>query len=144
MSVRLLVLSAALALGATAAFAETFEIQMLNRGEDGAMVFEPGFVQAAVGDTILFVPVDKGHNAETIDGMFPEGAEPLKTGMDEEYAWVVTVEGVYGVKCTPHYGMGMVALIQVGAPVNLEVAAAVTHRGKAAERFEAEFALVAQ
>jgi pseudoazurin len=144
MSVRLLVLSAALAVGATAAFAETFEIQMLNRGEDGAMVFEPGFVQAAVGDTIHFLPVDKGHNVESIEGMIPDGADPIKTAMDEEFSWVVSVEGVYGLKCTPHYGMGMVALIQVGAPVNLETAVAVQHRGKAAQRFEAEFARVAQ
>lgn len=144
MSVRFLVLGATLVLGMTAANAETFDIQMLNRGEDGAMVFEPGFVQAAVGDTIRFIPVDRGHNAETIEGMIPDGAEPIKTEMDEEYSWVVTVEGVYGVKCTPHYGMGMVALIQVGAPVNLESAAAVAHRGKSADRFEAEFALVTQ
>jgi hypothetical protein len=38
--------------------------------------------------------------------------------------------------------MGMVALIQVGAPVNLETALAVTQKGKAKTRFEPLFAQV--
>ena len=40
-------------------------------------------------------------------------------------------DGVYGVKCAPHYAMGMVALIEVGQPVNLDEAKAVKHTGKA-------------
>ena len=32
---------------ATTAFAETFEVQMLNKGAEGAMVFEPAFIKAA-------------------------------------------------------------------------------------------------
>ena len=38
----------------------------------------------------------------------------------------VTEPGLYGVKCKPHFGMGMVALIQVGddTPANLEPAKA--------------------
>jgi pseudoazurin len=43
----------------------------------------------------------------------------------------MTQEGVYGVKCAPHYGMGMVALIVVGKPVNLDAAEAVKQTGKA-------------
>ena len=39
--------------------------------------------------------------------------------------------GVYGVKCLPHYGMGMVALVVVGTPANKDEAMAVTHPGKA-------------
>ena len=48
----------------------------------------------------------------------------------------VEEEGLYGVKCQPHFGMGMVALIQVGAPVNREAVEAVKLKGKAAARFE--------
>ena len=51
-------------------------------------------------------------------------------------------EGIYGVKCTPHYGMGMVALIVVGKPVNLEQAKAVKQTGKAKKVFEGLFAEV--
>src|SRR5690606_8358648 len=60
---------------AGAAGAAEIEIRMLNKGEKGAMVFEPDYVKAAPGDTIRFVSTDKGHNAETIKGMIPEGAE---------------------------------------------------------------------
>ena len=52
------------ALIGTSAFAETFEVQMLNKGSDGErMVFEPAFIQAAPGDTVKFVAADRGHNA---------------------------------------------------------------------------------
>ena len=59
---------------ATAGLAETFEIQMLNKGETGRMVFEPAYLAVAPGDTVTFVPASKGHNAETIKGMIPDGA----------------------------------------------------------------------
>jgi pseudoazurin len=45
------------------------------------------------------------------------------------------VEGVYGVRCVPHYSMGMVALIVVGDPsVNLEAARQVRQTGRARQR----------
>lgn len=128
----------------TSALAETFEVKMLNKGTDGAMVFEPVFVTAAVGDTITFVSTDKGHNVEGIEGMLPEGFEPFKSKMGEDYSLIVTAEGLYGVKCTPHYLMGMVGLIQVGAAVNLDAAVAVELKGKAKTRFEPLFAQVVQ
>jgi pseudoazurin len=64
--------------------------------------------------------------------------------MGDDYVLTLTAEGLYGIKCTPHYAMGMVALIQVGAPVNLEAAAAVVQKGKAKSRFEPLFAQVVQ
>lgn len=98
-----------------AAFAETFEIQMLNKGSDGeGMVFEPAFVQAAPGDTVKFVATDKGHNAEVNKGMLPEGAEPFKGKINEELEVTLDVPGVYGVICKPHFAMGMVMTIAVG------------------------------
>ena len=52
-----------LAAGGGEAAAEIFEIQMLNKGAEGTMVFEPAFVKAAPGDVIRFVPTDRSHNA---------------------------------------------------------------------------------
>jgi pseudoazurin len=118
------------------------QIQMLNKGEKGNMVFQPDFVQAAPGDTITFVATDKGHDAESIKGMIPYGAEPFKGKMSEGFTVTLDKEGVYGVKCTPHYGMGMVALIVVGKPVNLEQAKAVKQVGKAKKVFAALLAEV--
>jgi len=111
--------------------AAEIEVHMLNKGEKGAMVFEPDLVVAAPGDTIRFVPTDKGHNVEAIAGMLPEGAEPFKSKFNKEFTITLDAEGVYGVKCTPHYAMGMVALIQVGEPANLDDAKAVKQSGKA-------------
>ncbi|MER9673532.1 pseudoazurin [Mesorhizobium sp. M0208] len=113
------------------ASAEEHVVQMLNKGEKGAMVFQPAFIKAAPGDTVKFVPTDKSHDAESIKGMLPNGAAAFKGKPNEEITVTLTQEGVYGVKCAPHYGMGMVALIVVGKPVNLDAAKTVKHAGKA-------------
>ena len=97
------------------AFAETHEVEMLNTGSSGdLMVFEPSFVQAAPGDTIKFIATDKGHNAETIGDMIPDGGEPFRGRINEEIEVTLSEEGLYGVKCQPHYAMGMVMTIAVG------------------------------
>ncbi len=132
---------AALLLAGTAHAAD-HQVQMLNKGEKGAMVFQPDLVIAAPGDTITFVPTDKSHDAESIKGMIPQGAEPFKGKMNEQITVTFDKEGVYGVKCTPHYGMGMVALIIVGKPVNLDQAKALKQTGKAKKVFEQLFAEV--
>ncbi|MCZ4094229.1 pseudoazurin [Sinorhizobium psoraleae] len=129
---------AAIVLVAGGAFAEEHEIKMLNKGESGAMVFEPAFVKAAPGDTIRFVPADKGHNVESIKGMLPDGVDKFKSKVNEEYVMTVTVPGLYGIKCSPHFSMGMVALIQVGdVPANVEAVKAVKLPKKADERIKA-------
>ncbi len=117
------------------AAAEEHVVEMLNKGEKGAMVFQPNLVHAAPGDTVKFVPTDKSHNVETIKGMIPEGVEGFKSKMNEEFTMTVAQDGVYGLKCTPHYGMGMVALIVVGQPVNIDEAKAVKQTGKAKAAF---------
>ncbi|MWD29284.1 pseudoazurin [Aquicoccus sp. SCR17] len=127
-------MAAAFVLAAGAGWAETHEVQMLNRGEAGAMVFEPAYVKAAPGDVVHFVPTDKGHNVEEIDGMLPDGVEGFKSKINKPFDLTVEEEGLYGVKCTPHYAMGMVALIQVGEPVNEDEATAVKQKGKAKDR----------
>ena len=130
-------LAAALAMLAGAAAAQTTHtVEMLNRGEAGPMVFEPAYIQAQPGDTITFVPADPGHNSATIEGLLPEGAEPWEGEINEEVSVTVTAEGLYAYQCDPHAPMGMVGLIQVGAPTNLEAvtAAAGELRGKAKER----------
>ncbi|CTQ34761.1 pseudoazurin [Jannaschia rubra] len=110
--------AALMSLAAMPALAETFEVKMLNRGETGNMVFEPRFVAAQVGDTVRFVPTDKGHSAESIDEMLPEGQEAFKGRINEEIEIELTAEGVMGVECKPHTALGMVMAIQVGdAPV---------------------------
>lgn len=133
--------AAALAVFMTAgvAAAADHQVEMLNKGEKGAMVFQPDFIVAEPGDTVTFVPTDKGHDAASIDGMIPEGATPFKGKISKPITVTLDKEGVYGVKCVPHYGMGMVALIVVGEPVNLEQTESVKQPGKAKKRFEELF-----
>ena len=87
---------------------------MLNRGEAGAMVFDPAFLQIAPGDTVTFLSTDRGHNAEAIEGMIPAGAEAFSGRINEEITVSFDIEGLYGVRCTPHFAMGMVMTIAVG------------------------------
>ena len=89
-------------------------VKMLDMGPDGAMSFSPGFVKANVGDTIHFVPANGTHNAETIASMLPDGVSSSVGGMGQAFDLKLTAPGVYGVKCKPHYSMGMVMLIQAG------------------------------
>ena len=53
-------------------------------------------------------------NAATIDDMIPEGATPFKGKIDEELEITFDKPGFYGIKCIPHYAMGMIMLIKVG------------------------------
>lgn len=143
MTIRTFTLALGLAVAATGAFAAEHEIRMLNKGEAGAMVFEPSFLRVEPGDSVHFVEVDKGHNAETIPGLIPDGAEPFKGKLNQDVTVTLTVPGLYGVKCLPHFTMGMAALIQVGdASVNLEAAKAVKLPKKAQERLESAFSQV--
>lgn len=78
------------------------------------MVFEPSNLRIATGDTVKFVATDRGHNAEAVEGMVPEGAEAFVGKINEEIEVTFDTEGFYGVKCKPHFAMGMVMVIAVG------------------------------
>ena len=106
------------------AFAADHEVKMLNKGAKGAMVFEPDFITAAVGDTVTFVPTDPGHLAETTPGMLPDGGKEFKGKAGKPITMTIDAEGVYGVKCLPHFAMGMVAVVVAGKPTNMEAATA--------------------
>ena len=105
----------AMAMAGSATAAEV-EVKMLNKGAEGLMVFEPALVKVAPGDSVKFVSTDKGHNAETIKGMLPDGGTTFVGKMGEDIAVKFDQAGIYGVKCAPHYGMGMVAMVVVGDP----------------------------
>lgn len=108
-------LAGAVLFASTPALAGEHVVAMKNMGADGAMVFEPAYVAAQVGDTVRFVPTDKSHNAAPIDGMVPSGIKLPVGAINAEYVVKLTKPGLYGIKCTPHYGMGMIALIKAGA-----------------------------
>lgn len=118
---------------AAPAFAETHEVRMYNRNDAGPMIYEPQFLRMAPGDTVRFVPAQPSHNAATIEGMIPEGAEPFRSKINEEFEVTLTVPGSYGIKCSPHFAMGMVMLIEVGEAPAPDLPADLPARAK--ERF---------
>ena len=104
----------------SSAFAETFEVKMLNSGTDGVMVFEPAVLKVNTGDTVVFKSTNPGHNSASIAGMIPEGAEGWSGGMSQGISVTLDQEGVYVYQCTPHMMMAMVGVIQVGEAINLD------------------------
>lgn len=120
---------------AGAASAAEVEVKMLNKGTEGVMVFEPALVKVNPGDTVKFVAADKGHNVESIEAMLPEGGKAFTGKVNEEVTVTLDKPGVYGFRCKPHYGMGMVGMIVVGEPANLDQAKAAAHPGKAKQAF---------
>lgn len=115
---RLALAAATLALAAAVPAAATdHQVLMLNQGKEGVMVFEPGYLKVAVGDTVRFIARDKTHNAESVS--VPAGATPFKGRIDEEIVVKIEKEGVYVYQCAPHSVMAMVGVIQAGTPVNL-------------------------
>lgn len=116
---RLIVLTAGLLLTG-AAFAADHVVQELNNGADGPFVFSPSYLLIQPGDTVTFTPTDQGHNSESV--FLPEGATPWKSEISQPLTVTFTKPGVYIYQCTPHNQFGMVGVIVVGSPVNLEAA----------------------
>ena len=102
------------ALLCTSALAQTHEVKMLTRSATAGMVYEPDYLRIAPGDTVKFIPTQSGHNAATLPGLLPEGAQPFKGKINQEVEQTFSVPGLYGIQCIPHLAMGMVMLIKVG------------------------------
>ena len=106
-----LVLVATLFMSAPA-FAADMTIEMLNKDSDGnKMIYSEEIARVDVGDTITWVPTDKGHNVEMIAS--PNEME-LKSKNSKEVQVTFEQPGIYYYWCTPHKGMGMIGLVVVG------------------------------
>ena len=118
------------------AYAENYEVKMLNQGSEGYMVFEPSVIKIQKGDSITFKATDAAHNSASIDGMIPAGAKVWNSKLSQDITVTFDVEGIYGYQCTPHAMMAMIGLIQVGENKdNLESVKA------AAQKFKATFVM---
>jgi pseudoazurin len=136
-----LALGLALVCAAAPALAANVDVQLLNKGDKGAFVFQPDLVKIGVGDTVTFEATDKGHNVDGAAADIPAGATPFKSQMSQELTETFTVPGVYVVKCDPHYGLGMVAVVVVGEDLsNLDALKAAKNPTKAQDRLNAIFA----
>ena len=116
----LLMTTVLFALSVNLLYAAEIEVKMLNKDADGnKMVFEPMLIKANKGDTVTFLPTEKGHMAASMKGMLPEGIKKFKGKINKAVSIVVSEDGLYGIKCTPHFANGMIAIIAVG-DVNVE------------------------
>ena len=89
-------------------------VEALTTGTNGdIMVFEPGFSKVEVGDTVVFKPSDASHNAESL--FTPSSDASFVTELGKVSSIQMFQEGIYLYKCTPHFTLGMVGVIQVGS-----------------------------
>jgi len=52
--------------------------------------------------------------------MIREGAQPFDAKMSQDIKVTFTVPGVYVIACKPHLTMGMVGVVVVGDPINID------------------------
>jgi pseudoazurin len=102
------------------ALGDEIEVRSLNRSSTGFFVFSPDFVRIKPGDAINFVATDKGHQVYSVPGMIPEGAQPFDAKMSQDIKNTFTVPGVYVIACRPHMPMGMIGIVLVGYPTNID------------------------
>ena len=101
--------------------AENFEVKMVNADASGqVMVFDPPFIRANIGDTVTFLPTDMLHNSQSVPGLIPSSANSWNGAMNEKITVELNAEGVYVYQCTPHIALGMIGVIQVGSPTNID------------------------
>ena len=93
-------------------FAADMTIEMLNKDAEGnRQVFSKEMARIDVGDTITWVPTNKGHNIEMVAS--PNNMK-LKSKNNKEVQITFEEAGIYYYWCTPHKGMGMIGLVVVG------------------------------
>ena len=101
--------------------AENYEVKMVNADASGqVMIFDPPFLEANIGDTVTFLPTDMLHNSQSVPDLIPSSANAWNGAMNEKITILLNTEGVYVYQCTPHIALGMIGVIQVGNPVNID------------------------
>jgi len=94
------------------ALAADVTIEMLNKDADGnKMVYSEEIVRIGIGDTVTWVPTDKGHNVEMVSS--PNDMK-FKSKNNKEVSLTFERAGIYYYWCTPHKGMGMIGIVLVG------------------------------
>jgi pseudoazurin len=102
------------------ALGDEIEVRSLNRSSTGFFVFSLDFVRIKRGDAINFFATDKGHQVYSVPGMIPEGAQPFEAKMSQDIKTTFTVPGAYVIACRPHMPMGMIGIVLVGDPTNID------------------------
>ena len=116
-------------------YAETIEIEMLNKLEKEKMVYSIKVAKINIGDTIIWKSIDKGHNVEFVE--MPEGVEKFKSKISKDAEYKFEIPGIYLYICTPHKAMGMIGLVVVGDDLsNLDNIKKAKMKGKSKKVFK--------
>ena len=89
------------------ALAKTVQIEFT---ENDSYSIEVAYID--VGDTIEWLPKNKGHNVEFLAGPDMDSL-PNKSKINEFHSILFKTPGVYLYGCSPHLNMGMLGLIVV-------------------------------
>ena len=112
-------------------FAETFEVQMLNKLEKERNLYNPSIIYVNSGDTIKWIATNKGHNVAFTKKGVPEGVELYKSKINADAEYTFNTSGIYTYNCTPHYGLGMIAFVIVDNDLsNFDQVAKIKYPGK--------------
>jgi len=121
------------------AIAATFEVDMLNKRDDGEkMVYSEDVLYVNSNDTVNWLTTSPGHNVEFIGG--PESADlPKKPSkVNKEFSYTFNQPGIYLYQCSPHKSMGMIALVIVDGDLsNIDDIASTRVVGKSKKKLEA-------
>ena len=99
--------------------AKEHQVKLLTASSSGqTMIMEPAFIKIAPGDSVRFIPSDASHTAQSI--VIPKGGLEFNTPMGKPVVVNFKQEGAFLYKCTPHFALGMVGIIQVGRALNLD------------------------
>jgi len=100
--------------------ADELQVKELNRGPTGFFVFDPELVRVKPGDTVDFIASDRGHDVHSVNGMIPDGAQPIDGKTNQDTKVTFNQPGVYVITCKIHTLMGMMCVVVVGDPVNID------------------------
>lgn len=84
-----------------------------------ARIFNPDVIYIHPGDTVRFVNM-VSHDSKSVEGLIPDGAEHWESGIGNNISLKLDIEGTYAHVCVPHLGFGMVGVIVVGKPVDID------------------------
>jgi len=78
--------------------------------------FEPNYYWIEPGDTVRFNNTTGNHTVKSVDGIWPDGVEPVDISNQDKTDITLETPGVYGFRCKVHARHGMFALVVVGSP----------------------------
>ena len=92
-------------------FGANYQVTMNDRDSAGnRLAFEKEILSISSGDSVTWLPVDKGHNIEMV-------ASPINLKFSSFAGEEVTLKfedpGIYYYRCSPHKSAGMIGLIIV-------------------------------